>query len=275
MVPDTDFATLDPETLKDVARLVVAELKPEASPKHRSKSRHAADPQARRGTETEKQSAVMEVKSSRTTATVTKHNLSKAIETALRKIIGEGDIVVFRGGSFTADPGMRKLVERLPAIVEARRQLLTERHIEALVDAYLPAGALAPVMPDIEADNARAQARFLQHYPTLTADEVAQRAGHNAANRSATANRWKAEQKIFAVRAGGRDVYPAFQFKEGRPRPSLQPALSALSGRSGWQIAFWFITPNGWLGGPAPIERLNDGKALAAAAGHEAEAWVG
>ena len=115
----------------------------------------------------------------------------------------------------------------------------------------------------------------MQTYPTLTAEELAARAGHNAANRSATANRWKGEAKFFAVRAGGREVYPAFQFKDGRPRPVLQEALQAFEGRSGWQTAFWFITPNGWLGGTAPIERLEDGKALAAAAAREAQAWTG
>ena len=118
---------------------------------------------------------------------------------------------------------MRKLVARLPSLVEARRGALTQAHIEALVDAYLPADALASVMPDIEADNARAQADFLNLHPVLTAEQVADRAGHGAANRSATANRWKGERRIFAVRARGREVYPAFQFKTVARDPRCAP----------------------------------------------------
>jgi hypothetical protein len=257
---DAPAASVDRDTLETVARLAVTELTSATA----SSNRGAASG-----------SDVIELKSDHGATAVSARDLSRAIEAAFRTIIGRGDVMVLRGGSTETGAILRKLVERLPSMIEARRQTLTEKHIEALVDAYLPADALAPVMPDIEADNARAQADFLKTYRTLTADDVAQRAGHSAANRSATAHRWKAERKIFAVRAGGREVYPEFQFREGRPLPALQPVLTALSGRSGWQIAFWFISPNGWLGGPAPIERLEDGAALAAAAGHEAEAWAG
>lgn len=265
---DAPAAMLDPKVLENVARLAVAALTP---PKRRNRTRHVnpigTDPTVDAGT--------VVTSPNHGVGRITEGDLSKAIEAALHAIVDRGELVVLGGGGFAADPMIRKLVERLPSIIAARRRTLTEKHIEALVDAYLPADALASVMPDIEADNAKAQADFLRAYPTLTADQVAERAGHGAANRSATANRWKAEQKIFAVRAGGREVYPAFQFKDGRPRPSLRPALKALATRSGWQTAFWFVTPNSWLGGPAPIDRLDDGEALAGAAAHEAEAWVG
>ena len=275
MATDARFATLDGTALEDVARLAVAELAPGASQKSGRPSRRNAEVRAALTAEPDKAVVVIDAKSAGWSAHVTERELGEAIKAAFRKFIGAGEVVVFHGGSSATDSVVRKLVERLPSLVDARRQALTEKHIDALVDAYLPADALASVMPDIEADNATAQVDFLTTYPTLTADQVAERAGHAAANRSATANRWKGERKIFAIRASGREVYPAFQFKDGRPRTTLRPALEALGCRSGWQTAFWFITPNSWLGGSAPIDRLDDGEALLTAAGHETEAWAG
>lgn len=270
MAVDTHVAMLDWTVLEGVARRAVAELTLAAPSVGRDEARRSADT-----VEPGREIVVVEVTSTGGAALVTEHELSRAIETALRSVIGRGEVMVFSGGDLAAHAVWRKLLERLPSMIAARRQHLTDKHIEALVDAYLPADALAPVMPDIEADNAKAQADFLRTYPFLTADQVAERAGHSAVNRSATAHRWKAEQKIFAIRVGGRDVYPAFQFKDGQPRAALRSAMRALGSRSGWQTAFWFITPNSWLGGHAPIDRLEDDAAVSAAAVHEAEVWAG
>lgn len=239
---------LDRSALEGVARLVVAELAPAAPSESQDRDSRAP---------------------------IDVSGLVGALEAALQKVVGQGEVVVLRRGSSVSDTLMLKLLERLPALIEARKQALTEKNIEALVDAFLPADALASVMPDIEADNARAQADFVKTYPTLTSDQIAARAGHGATNRSATANRWKGEGKIFSIRFGGREVYPAFQFEDGRPRSALRPTLKELGSRSGWQTAFWFVTPNSWLGGHAPIDRLEDAEGLAAAAAQEAEAWAG
>lgn len=168
------------------------------------------------------------------------------------------------------------VVRQLPDVVRARRQALTERHIEALVDIFLVNDPLATAMPDLERDNAVAQADFLKRWPVLTAEDIAERAGHGSKNRSATATRWKRAGRIFAVRAGGREVYPAFQFKNGQPRRSVGAVLANLpQDRSGWQIAFWFTGANSWLDGEAPVGRLEDEVALAQAARREADVWMG
>ena len=173
-------------------------------------------------------------------------------------------------------PIINAVVEQVPGAVRARRQALTEQHIEALVDVYMANDPLAAAMPDLERDNAEAQAKFLKRWPVLSADEVAARAGHGSKNRSATATRWKRAGKIFGIRSGGREVYPAFQFKDGQPRKTIARVLASLpEGMSGWQIAFWFIGPNSWLEDAAPVSRLGDEAALVAAARHEAETWMG
>lgn len=173
-------------------------------------------------------------------------------------------------------PVISAVVEQVPRAVQARRQALTEQHIEALVDVYMASDPLAPALPDLERDNAEAQARFLKQWKVLTAEDVAERAGHGSKNRSATASRWKRAGKIFGMRSGGREVYPAFQFKEGAPRPAIAEILAALPrDMSGWQIAFWFVGPNEWLDGARPVERLDDEAGVVAAARREGDAWMG
>ncbi len=37
----------------------------------------------------------------------------------------------------------------------------------------------------------------------------------------------------------------------------MERLLAILLTNSEWAIAIWLITPNGWLGGSRPVERLN------------------
>jgi hypothetical protein len=209
--------------------------------------------------------------------TVTAREVLEALSASMAEVFSpDVQILRVRDPDPELAPIINAVVEQVPGAVRARRQALTERHIEALVDVYLANDPLAAVMPDLERDNAEAQADFLKHWPVLTAEDVAARAGHGSKNRSATATRWKRAGKIFAIRAGGREVYPAFQFKDGEPRRTIAPALANLPGdMSGWQTAFWFIGANSWLDDKAPVNRLDDEAALVAAARHEADTWMG
>jgi len=202
--------------------------------------------------------------------------LLKAVHAAFGELLGSSQLFILH----EANPTMTKVVwavlEQLPNVVTSRRQALSERNIEALVDVYLGADPLASAMPNLERDNAVAQAEFLKRWPVLTAEAVAKQAEHASTNRSATASRWKRAGKIFGVRVSGREAYPSFQFLEGRPRPVIGRVLNVLPHTlTGWQTAFWFTGPNGWLDGEAPVERLTDETAVVAAAEHERDAWMG
>jgi hypothetical protein len=49
-----------------------------------------------------------------------------------------------------------------------------------------------------------------------------------------------------------------------------------LGGRkSGWQLAFWFTSPNGWLDGKRPADIIDDMESVARAAAREAEDIIG
>ena len=108
-------------------------------------------------------------------------------------------------------------------------------------------------------DNLAARQEYLADTPTLTSKQIHRASGLGSSNTSEPASRWKNEGKTFAVRLGARDLYPAFQFLDGKPRTGLRDVLAALpTNMTAWQKAFWFASGNGWLDGDQPQRRLND-----------------
>lgn len=205
-----------------------------------------------------------------------RERLLEAVRGALADRLGSSQVFILQDADPASAAVIAAVIEQLPTLVASRRQALSERNIEALVDVFLGADPLAAAMPAIERDNAAAQAEFLKHWPVLTADAVAAQAEHGSANRSATASRWKKARRIFGLRVSGREAYPAFQFIEGRPRPVVQKVLEALPPSfTGWQTAFWFTGPNGWLDGNRPVDRMTDDAALVSAAERERDNWMG
>jgi nucleoid DNA-binding protein len=169
-----------------------------------------------------------------------------------------------------------RVVERVPEIARIRRQELTEKNIDALVELYLADDPMAEARRAIETDNARERARFLSEVACLTSKDIARNAGHQAANASVTASRWKQQGRIFSVLSRGIELYPAFQFREGQPHPTVAKILRELPKQmSPWQIAFWFTSSNSWLRGATPADRLEDEAAVVEAAHRESEPIVG
>lgn len=168
------------------------------------------------------------------------------------------------------------VVRLVPEMVAARKAKITEGNIATLVDVFLGDDPAAEAMRAIEADNARERARFIRTVPTLTGRDLAALAGHSAANPSVTGSRWKQQGKVFSLPWRGGELYPAFQFRDGKPRPAVKAALEALpKTMSPWQTAFWFTSSNSWLDGRTPAECLDDGGAVARAAMREAEPIIG
>ena len=106
----------------------------------------------------------------------------------------------------------------------------------------------ADVQALIEMDNARLQSDYLRETSMLTAAQIRDASGLRPKNPSEPASRWKREGRVFAVRHGGRDLYPAFQFQDGQPRPVIRRILDDMPpSATDWQIALWFASANGWL----------------------------
>lgn len=169
-----------------------------------------------------------------------------------------------------------RAIEMLPPITARRRAQLTEANIEKILEVFLSDRPRAPVETDLDIDNARLRAEYLQETRLLTAAQVRAASGLKPRNNSEPASRWKREGRLFAVRRSGMDLYPAFQFIDGAPHPAVRKILGALpKDMTGWQTAMWFASGNGWLGGDEPQTRLSDAEAVIGAARKLAEPAVG
>jgi hypothetical protein len=173
-----------------------------------------------------------------------------------------------------ADPARQALyaiVDKLLPDVRARH---LERKIEQLLDVLADThDPMAEFHTAVAADNTAIRQRFMHEVETLTSAEVAARAGHEAKNRHQTAARWKAQARVFAVPYQGQDRFPTFQFDaDGKPLPLIKKILEILPARrTPWQTAFWFVSSNSWLGGPAPWEMLENEAGILEAAAHESD----
>lgn len=123
----------------------------------------------------------------------------------------------------------------------------------------------------IAEDNARLRRRFLDEVATYTVAELTQLTGDPA-----TPRRWLSDRRIFSVPVDDGERLPAFQVADGRPLPVIGEVLAVLPAtRSAWEIAFWFVSSNSWLGGPAPVDHLADRNAVLTAARHENDEIAG
>jgi hypothetical protein len=107
--------------------------------------------------------------------------------------------------------------------------------------------------------HARLRTRVLRDFGALSAAQVADMGGSTAGNRSQLGYRWRHEGRIFAVSYGGASWYLPFQFDlEGRPLPVIAEVLRALEGWDDWDVAVWFVRPNGWLDRQCPVDFLGN-----------------
>jgi hypothetical protein len=165
-----------------------------------------------------------------------------------------------------------KTVVRVSATLDETR---LESAIGKLAEVLLP-DELADARGALASDNLELRDRFIADVRQLTSSGIGAQAGLRTKNPYATAARWKKAGDIFSVQHRGKEYFPAFQFREGRPHPTVKKALAALPPRlSPWQRAFWFVSTNGWLGDKAPADMLDDPKAVVAAAEREGEEVVG
>ena len=91
----------------------------------------------------------------------------------------------------------------------------------------------------------------------LTADQIGRLRDPAAKNPHGTANRWRAEGKVFALTKGGILYYPRYAFDEVLdPHAAVAAVLSLLAGYSSYRVASWFESTNSHLGGARPRNGL-------------------
>jgi hypothetical protein len=72
---------------------------------------------------------------------------------------------------------------------------------------------------------------------------------------AARANRWKNENRIFAIQRDGKDWYPRYQFDESfTPLEIMKTIIREFSDAPRIEIAGWMESPNNYLDGKRPRE---------------------
>lgn len=138
---------------------------------------------------------------------------------------------------------------------------LLARKVMNLVNSLVPPNK--EIAPHILAEarmHAEARAEIMHSGDWVTSVEIAKLAGFSSINPSAQPNKWKRQRRIFAIRYQGADHYPIYALdpESGyRPVKALAEVMRVFGDRmSGWGLAFWFSSMNGFLDNARPQDVL-------------------
>jgi len=158
-------------------------------------------------------------------------------------------------------PAVRVVINAIESATEDLEQIG-----KALSDSAVPetTSTSDPVQNAIEIRESLAKTVNL-----LDAAKWAKWRGVKSKNPSAALDKYKKQRRVFAVKSGSRNLYPAFQFSENaEPLPVVQDILKVVPEAShGWSLLSWFEARNALLGDRKPSELLrNDPDAVLSAA---------
>ena len=101
--------------------------------------------------------------------------------------------------------------------------------------------------------------RFMSENKCWSSADVARESGSSAKNQAAIASRWLQEKRIFSIIFEGKIWFPRLQFRDGRPISAVANVIKAFPEHAtGWDLAYFFTTPNSFIGGRKPLELLKD-----------------
>lgn len=148
------------------------------------------------------------------------------------------------------------IAQLVPALVEVQLR----DTLESVVEAFVPKIVPTPNVLKEAHMLARARTAVLESGDWMTAAEIAEVAGFSKSNTSAQPNKWKREKSIFAIRHNGIDYFPSYGLDATagyRPLKDLATVMRVFGDRKdGWGLAYWFMSPNGFLGGKRPQDLL-------------------
>lgn len=160
-------------------------------------------------------------------------------------------------------PLLPQSLREVPLVIQVKnaRLSLEERESTTTWSRWGGPGDLTTVVDHAEAairkDTLHWRKQFMSENQFWTSAEVAEESTSRATNRAAIASRWVNERKIFSVRFEGQQWFPRFQFQDGGPIPAVAQVIKVFPGHvSGWELAYFFATPNPNIGGRKPLELL-------------------
>ncbi len=156
------------------------------------------------------------------------------------------------------------LAENFSNVASLMFEVLLERHeresLERLAEVLTPRTPASPRLLKEASMLVQARKAVLESGDWLTAANVAQLAELSTRNPSAQPNKWKKQGLIFAIHHNGVDYYPAYGLDSDagfRPLKALAKVIEVFAGhKDGWGMAYWFRSPNSFLGGKRPQDVL-------------------
>jgi len=151
-------------------------------------------------------------------------------------------------------------LEMLGQYFSARVAGAPEEAVKLIVQALVPAKPVTSTQLKQAQMLAKAKTAVLQSGDWVSAGEIASLANFSSANPSSQPSKWKRDKRLFAIRHEGVDYFPLYGLDETasyRPLPALKEVISALEAvKDGWEMAYWFMSVNSWLGGKRPQDLL-------------------
>lgn len=158
-------------------------------------------------------------------------------------------------------------------IIGAIDQQETTARVREIVQTA--ATATSPALLSAIAEQEQRWRDIESRYGLLDSAQVADLTGSKARNRAGTASHLRTGGKALAVYRGGRYLFPGFQFTVGGQVFPVIPKVIEVMAEEGWQpesIVEWLDSPNGYLGGRTPVDRIADEAAVLTAAVNAANA---
>lgn len=128
--------------------------------------------------------------------------------------------------------------------------------ISTIVSLWVPKQPVSSTLLRQAKMLAKAKTEILQSNDWVTARELSSLAQFKSSNPSSQPNKWKIAGKLFALRHEGIDYFPIYGLDPVtgyRPIVGLENVVAILTPtKSGWDMAFWFASPNTFLGGKRP-----------------------
>lgn len=160
-------------------------------------------------------------------------------------------------------PPVPASVKDMPLVVQVEHSSETpwiESTADALrswLDTFAKKRAAAVPVEAISRDTRQWREALMVEYPSWSSTELAEQRASTAKNRASVAHRWLNEKKIFSVKHGASQRFPQFQFKDGEPLPVIAQVIQVFpESASGWDLAYFFTTPNASIGDRKPLELL-------------------
>lgn len=160
------------------------------------------------------------------------------------------------GREDAAEP-LRQTLQAIAPFVAAGTLAQQDQVFRNVVDGIIAATPIRGLDAARAALEQRAIAAVFSGTEWLTAEQIGRLRDPGAKNPHGTANRWRAEGRVFALTKAGVLYHPRYAFDElWDPHPVLAEVLATLVGYSPYRMASWFESSNGHLRGARPRERL-------------------